>query len=123
LRQAINSLRKVLHDKSISPHYISTVCKRGYRFLADVAIKERYLITEADETSPLHYRPQSQATTASLEYTNELTDLQEAFQKASNGERQLVFLKGEQGIGKTALPDTFLANANHPQLAVLRALC
>ncbi|MDD2660602.1 MAG: winged helix-turn-helix domain-containing protein [Methylococcales bacterium] len=29
LRLAVNSLRKTLHDQSKSPHYISTVCKRG----------------------------------------------------------------------------------------------
>jgi len=123
LRLAVNSLRNVLHDKSKSPHYILTVCKRGYRFLADVTVKECYLIAEADENRPLHYRPQAQAPSASIEYTNELTDLQKAFQKASNGKRHLVFLTGEQSTGKTALLDTFLANINHPKLAVLRARC
>ncbi|MDD1613804.1 MAG: AAA family ATPase [Methylococcaceae bacterium] len=123
LRLAVNSLRNVLHDESKSPHYISTVCRRGYCFLAEVTVKDRYLIAEANETSPLYYRPQAQASSASLEYNQELAELQEAFQQASSGERRLVFMHGEQGIGKTALLDTFLAKVYHPGLGVLRARC
>jgi hypothetical protein len=123
LRLTVNSLRNVLHDESKSPHYISTVCKRGYRFLADVTVKERYRIAEASETSLLLYRLQAQVFTVRHEYTRELAELQEAFQQASNGERRLVFMHGEQSIGKTALLDTFLAKVYHPELAVLRARC
>ena len=123
LRLAVNSLRNVLHDDSKSPNYISTVSKRGYRFLAEVTVKERYQIAEASETSLLQYRPQAQTSLDRLEYTQELAELQEAFQQASNGERRLVFMHGEQSIGKTALLDTFLAKVQHPELAVLRARC
>ena len=123
LRLAVNSLRNALHDESKSPHYIATICKRGYRFLAEVTVKERYRIAEASETSLLRYRPQAQISPARLEYTQEFAELQEAFQHASNGERRLVFLRGEQGMGKTALLDTFLAKVQHPELAVLRARC
>jgi DNA-binding winged helix-turn-helix (wHTH) protein len=123
LRLTVNALRNVLHDESKSPHYIATVCKRGYRFLAVVSVMECYRIAEASETSLLHYRPLAQTSTARLEYTQELAALQEAFQQASNGERRLVFLRGEQGIGKTALLDTFLAKVQHPEFSVLRARC
>ena len=61
LRLAVNLLRNVLHDETKSPHYISTVCKRGYCFLAEVSVKERHLIAEASEASPLPYRPQVHA--------------------------------------------------------------
>jgi DNA-binding winged helix-turn-helix (wHTH) protein len=123
LRLAVNSLRNVLHDESKSPHYISTVCKRGYCFLAEVTVKERNLISEGNEASPLHYRPQVHAFPAWCEYIKELTELQGAFQLALNGERRLVFLNGEQGIGKTALLDMFLAKVHYPGLAVLHARC
>ena len=123
LRLAINSLRNVLHDESKSPHYISTVCKRGYCFLAEVTIKERYRSAEASETSLLPYRPQARIFPAGFEYTQELAELQAAFEQASNGERRLVFLHGEQGIGKTALLDAFLAKVHYPELTVLRARC
>jgi DNA-binding winged helix-turn-helix (wHTH) protein len=123
LRLAVNSLRNVLHDESKSPYYISTVCKRGYRFLAEVTVNERYRIAEACEICPLYYRPQAVASPALLENTQELAELVQAFQQASIGERRLVFLHGEQGVGKTALLDTFLAKVQHPGLTVLRARC
>jgi len=123
LRLAVNSLRNALGDESKAPRYILTVCKRGYRFLAVVTVKECYRIAEASETGLLYYCPQAQTSPAVLEYTLELAELQEAFQKVSNGERRLVFLHGEQSIGKTALLDTFLANVQRPGLAVLHAHC
>jgi DNA-binding winged helix-turn-helix (wHTH) protein len=123
LRLAVNSLRNVLRDESESPQYISTVCKRGYRFLTEVTVKECYRTAEASETSILYYRPQAQTFPDRIEYTQELAVLQEAFQQASNGQRRLVFMHGEQGIGKSALLDTFLANVQHLELAVLRARC
>lgn len=42
LRLAVNSLRKVLRDESESPDYIATICKQGYRFLAEVTVNDRY---------------------------------------------------------------------------------
>jgi DNA-binding winged helix-turn-helix (wHTH) protein len=123
LRLAVNSLRKILRDQSKSPRYISTVCKRGYRFLALVTVMEGYRIAEAAEPKFLHYRQQAQTPHVKLEYIQELAELQEIFQKASNGERRLVFLRGEKNIGKTALLDRFLAKVQHPELAVLRARC
>ncbi|MGZ8182437.1 MAG: AAA family ATPase [Methylobacter sp.] len=123
LRLAVNCLRNALQDESKSPRYISTVCKRGYRFLATVTVMECYRIAEACEICPLHYQPQTQAFPAWFEYPQELAELQEAFQQASNGEQRLIFLHGEQGIGKTALLDTFLDKVQQPGLAVLRARC
>ena len=39
----------------------------------------------------------------------ELTQLHQWLDKARNGERQLVFVTGEPGIGKTALIEAFLS--------------
>jgi DNA-binding winged helix-turn-helix (wHTH) protein len=117
LRLAVNSLRNALRDESKSPRYILTVCKRGYRFLAEVKVQAYYRIDEATETGSPHHQPQ----TRKLQYTQELAELQRAFRQASNGERCLVFLHGEQGMGKTALLDTFLAQVQYPEPAVLRA--
>ena len=123
LRLAVNSLRNALGDESKAPRYILTVCKRGYRFLAVVTVKECYRIALVSETRLLHYQPQVQTSPARLEYTQDLAELQGAFQQASNGEKRLVFLAGEQGMGKTALIDTFLAKVQHLEMAVLRARC
>ncbi|WP_262963961.1 winged helix-turn-helix domain-containing protein [Methylobacter psychrophilus] len=123
LRLAVNSLRNALQDASKSPNYIATVSKRGYRFMAEVSVKDHYLFAKTNLTNSLCYRPKAELFPAWFECTNELTCLQEAFQQASTGQRQLVFLTGEQGIGKTALLDIFLANVNSSRLSVLRARC
>jgi DNA-binding winged helix-turn-helix (wHTH) protein len=123
LRLAVNSLRNALHDESKSPHYIATVCKRGYRFLAEVTVKECCRAAEASEAGLLHYRSQAQTSLAWHEHTRELAALLEAFQQASKGERRLVFLRGEQSIGKTALLDTFLYKIQQLAPTVLHARC
>lgn len=38
LNTAVAKLRDVLGDSASAPHYIETIAKRGYRFLADVAV-------------------------------------------------------------------------------------
>ncbi|MDD5461971.1 MAG: ATP-binding protein [Methylococcales bacterium] len=88
-----------------------------------VTVLECHRIAKAAEISILHYRPRVQAFPVCNEYTQELAELQRAFQQATNGERRLVFLQGEQGTGKSALLDTFLAKIHHPGLSVLRARC
>jgi len=60
---------------------------------------------------------------ATQEYDVELAQLLEAFAHASNGKKNLIFLNGERGVGKTALLDRFLANIGHPEFGVLRARC
>ncbi len=65
--------------KSKSPHYISTVCKKGYRFKAEVTAKEHYEIAKASEANPLHYRPQALAYPVCHEHTRELAKLVQAF--------------------------------------------
>jgi DNA-binding winged helix-turn-helix (wHTH) protein len=122
LRLAVNLLRNVLHDDSKAPNYVSTISKRGYRFLAEVTINEYHPIVVVNESRLLPW-PQAQTSPARHEHTQELAELQEAFQQASNGERRLVFLHGEQNIGKTALLDMFVAKVQYPELVVLRARC
>lgn len=124
LRLAVNALRKALHDESKTPHYILTVCKRGYRFLPEVTVEHGFQISVATaQTVGLHYRPKTEFPDASQEHDVELAQLLEAFEQVANGKRRLVFLNGERGVGKTALLERFLAKIRHPEFAVLRARC
>ena len=40
LNKAINKIREALGDSAVSPRFVETVARRGYRFLADVVIVE-----------------------------------------------------------------------------------
>src|SRR2546427_10787677 len=41
LNKAVNRIRDALGDSATSPRFVETVARRGYRFLADVAVAER----------------------------------------------------------------------------------
>ena len=124
LRQAVNALRKALHDESKTPHFILAACKRGYRFLPDVTVEVGPQGSVATtQAVGLHYRPKTEFPDVSQEHDVELAQLLKAFEQAANGKKRLVFLNGEQGIGKTALIERFLAKISHSEFAVLRARC
>src|SRR3954471_25098115 len=41
VNKAINRIRDALGDSATSPRFVETVARRGYRFIADVAVAER----------------------------------------------------------------------------------
>ena len=40
LNKAINKIRETLGDSAVSPRFVETVARRGYRFIADFAVVE-----------------------------------------------------------------------------------
>lgn len=126
LRTYILDLRKALGDDAGTPRYIQTIPKRGYRFVAPVA--------EAQPANP-ETTPHTAPHTASLPpipppativgRQRELAQLHAFASQAIQGHRQLVFITGEVGIGKTTLVDSFMqtisASPNPP--AVVRGQC
>jgi DNA-binding winged helix-turn-helix (wHTH) protein/tetratricopeptide (TPR) repeat protein len=96
IKSHIRDLRKVLGDDPKNPRFIETVPRRGYRFIATVADEvRRKNLAIAPPASSLVGRDR------------ELDRLRASVQRALRGERQLVFVTGELGIGKTALVDAF----------------
>lgn len=102
----IRELRKALGDQVEAPQFIETVPRRGYRFIAP-------LKGESSAQSPATASPTSpQLPIARLIGRDaELKQLHRWLQKATTGERQVIFVSGEDGIGKTALIETFLQQA------------
>ncbi len=123
IRLAINALRKALQDNVKQPDYISTAHKKGYRFMAKVNINTQLVTVNTDFSNPLHYRSQTLDVPVYDEHSQNVDKLIQALQHSSKGERRLVFLQGEQQVGKTALLNSFLSSVHHPELSVLRARC
>lgn len=97
LKTYVRKLRQTLGDNAQDPLFIETQQGRGYRFIAKVA-EERSDEPVSAETHAPHL----------FDRDNEWRQLQAWFEKAQNGERQIVFISGEAGIGKTALTEAFL---------------
>lgn len=113
LRTYMLELRKVLGDDAGQPRYIQTLPKRGYRFVAPVAESANL----GESISESIYKPaspvaaRSEAPTPIVNREEEITSLKALLELATGGLRQVVFVTGEAGIGKTALVDAFCGHA------------
>jgi DNA-binding winged helix-turn-helix (wHTH) protein len=111
LRGYVRELRRVLGDDARFPRFIETMGGRGYRFIAPVGPAESGTFLPGPPANFVGRR-------------EELARLHRALERALRGERQVVFVTGEAGIGKTALVDAFLAEAaGVPDLRVARGQC
>jgi len=110
LSSCIQELRRVLRDDAQRPRYIETVHRRGYRFTATVSTSQsarssKFQAPSVDtQDSALRTQPSVLVGRAA-----ELARLHGWLEKALHGERQIVFVTGEPGIGKTSAVDAFLA--------------
>jgi DNA-binding winged helix-turn-helix (wHTH) protein len=106
LTACIQELRGALDDDARRPHFIETRHRRGYRFVASVARSG----TGAERESPL---PSERALVVGRD--RELSELRAHLDCAVKGERRIVFVTGEPGIGKTTTVHAFLAEAAHTE--------
>ncbi|MCP3962482.1 MAG: AAA family ATPase [bacterium] len=104
LKGCIGELRKVFGDDPRKARFIQTYPRRGYRFIGSMAVEEQKeagsLPAAAREPARVFGR------------LNEAAQLDACLEKALRGERQVVFVTGENGIGKTALVESFLARVS-----------
>lgn len=99
LRVCIREIRQALEDSAQAPHYIETIGRQGYRFIgiANGAQSSASSLQKAIAPEPIVGR------------AHEVTRLQQWFHHVGHGERQIIFVTGEPGIGKTTVVDLFLA--------------
>jgi predicted ATPase len=116
VKQHVFEVRRVLGDASKEPRFIETVPRRGYRFIAAVSDGRRFPNT----TAPARQRMEP---LVGREWA--LEELRECLRKVMRDQRQIVFVTGEPGIGKTALVDEFqhLAAAEIDGLRIARGQC
>ncbi len=110
LKVTIQQVRDALEDDSKFPRFIETAHRRGYRFIAQI---------DAGKTvEPVKQRVFGEPHFSSGEYERYpplgivgrdevLSRMRRRLAKILGGERQILFVTGEAGIGKTALADTF----------------
>jgi len=94
LKGCIAEIRAALGDDRESPRFVETAHRRGYRFIGAVA-------RPGDG-------PAAESASAVFGREDALNRLDEAFATAGTGARQVVFVTGEPGIGKTTLVDRWL---------------
>jgi len=108
LTRTLGELRRALGDDARTPRIIETVHRRGFRFIARMKGSRG----EGEDQDPLGRvvpGPVAETETGILVGREaELARLLALFRQASAGERQVVFILGEAGIGKSALVEAFL---------------
>jgi DNA-binding winged helix-turn-helix (wHTH) protein/tetratricopeptide (TPR) repeat protein len=114
LKVAVRALREALEEDAESPRYIETVGRSGYRFIGSDS-PPSLAVTIARPVAP---------TEAIVGRAAELAALRLDLEDASSGARQITFVTGEAGIGKTTLIDRFVRDvARGPLARVARGQC
>jgi predicted ATPase/DNA-binding winged helix-turn-helix (wHTH) protein len=115
LKHQVLNVRKALGDDARHPRCIETLARRGYRFIASIRREVEEAPTAEVGSAEMLLVGRNEA----------FTELHDCLARASQGQRQIVFVTGEPGIGKTALLDEFQhrAVAEVPGLRIARGQC
>jgi DNA-binding winged helix-turn-helix (wHTH) protein/Leucine-rich repeat (LRR) protein len=99
LRVCISEIRQALRDDVKKPQFVETVGRKGYRYIGEIEEKESSNLKTLGE---------------GFEYIvgrrEEVEQLKAWFDRARRGFRQVIFVTGEPGIGKTTLVEMLLAH-------------
>jgi DNA-binding winged helix-turn-helix (wHTH) protein len=120
LKVAIREIRQALNDDPETPKFVMTSRRVGYSFVSPVSSTE-----PLDISTPGATRAVTNATAPALIGRDAaIAALDAALARASAGKRQVVFIVGEGGIGKTSVADTFLSQVEQDNRAwVARGQC
>jgi DNA-binding winged helix-turn-helix (wHTH) protein len=110
LTSCIRELRRAMDDDAKRPRYIETMHRRGYRLICPVEVEG------AGSGTLRNQRP------AIAGRDRELNQLRAALTGVRDGKRQILFVTGDPGIGKSALVDAFLDTLG-TELRVARGQC
>ena len=141
LKTTIGELRAALSDDARQPRYIETATRRGYRFIGKVTPSRASSATSAGlppvRDADLVGGARIQATPMTGRAAA-LAQMQATWCNALGGRRQVMWVAGEAGVGKTTLIENFVAalgpiacgfgqcveqyGAGEPYLPVLEAL-
>jgi len=118
LKVCIRELRHTLGDNARNPHFIETVHGRGYRFIGSVtAAPQPALPQDASQQLAQLQSPEGVGVRLDaahgpiVEREVDIAYLHQCLNKIWSGARQVVFVTGEAGLGKTTVVETFVTEA------------
>ncbi|MCI0603514.1 AAA family ATPase [bacterium] len=108
LKVCIQEIRAALQDDPKKPKYIETAHRRGYRFIGKITAfpeerKEKNILLMGRSV--------------------EMEQLKQAMLDTLSGERKLIFITGEPGIGKTTLIESFLNDVVRQPVWIAQGQC
>ena len=108
LKACMKAVRQALGERGRAPRFVRTLYGQGYRFVALVEVQEPL---PTDRTAPPAVNPPSAGhrVVPPVGRAAELLRLHAWLASAHSGLRQLVFVTGEAGVGKTTLVEAFVA--------------
>lgn len=114
----VAELRRALGDEPRTPVFIETVFRRGYRFIAEVT-------TGAPQTTAAVAMPGPKrgAIPIFVGRDQELAKVREWYGEAAAGQRRIVFISGEPGIGKTTFLRAFQDSLGGEKVLIARGQC
>lgn len=130
LTSSIKELRRVLDDDPKSPRVIETAHGHGYRFIAEVGVGTpvsgvgSQVSGSGFSPAPSTRHPKPSSPTPSLVGRNaDLAQLDTWLARVFARERQVGFIAGDAGMGKTALVDVFCAQLRAAGVLVAHGQC
>lgn len=123
LKVAIRQLRDALDDDPKTPEFIETAHRRGYRFIGQIAEAGPEQAHDVGHRKPVSPRTPFYPP-GIVGRDQALSRIQSCLEKMLSGKRQIVFVAGEAGIGKTALVDTFARDISSDRtIRICRGQC
>ena len=103
LKVAVGELRKALDDQPKNPTFIETVHRKGYRFIGDLMLAG----DDTPDTQILVQKTSNNSVLFGRDGALQLID--ECWAKTLGGDKQILFINGEAGLGKSALLSHWLS--------------
>ncbi len=123
LSSCIKAIRLAVNDDGRAQRVIRTIRGHGYRFVAEIEEWQERPTPSSSLFSENPMRVSDSPHRVMVGRERELEVLHDHFVRALEGERQLVFISGEAGIGKTTLVDAFVKQIQAETVWIGRGQC